>query len=330
MKLMSKLLFLGVPSDNEENTYDTIVISEDEEFKIEWLHGYMRFENHAFWLNHVALNIPKFSRWFQFQVIHNTPGPKHSIWCQNDPVVLSQPSELIIDMKQTPPLTDDEKEFYGEFRERILHYIMMFKFHANRMNLKRIVVVGADAEPFNINGLHICALFLSLNISEQKHQLHELHVECQDLHLYAGKQILEEFLSQQTTLKKLHLKVKGAIVNRFLGNVSKKLLNNVSLDVLAIQSKNITIRGLSKILAGRNTKRVKHLILHMLFSNRSIEEISKLLRHPCCTNLTLNVMNLEPDGTLVDISNSMKDVLITSMKANGNGVKLNGVNIYSD
>ncbi len=282
------------------------------------------------WLTHVAQNHANFCRWFQFNIICSTTGPKQSLWCEIDTEMLSRPSELILDMKGSPPMMDDEKEFYGDFGERLLYFIIANRFGKNWINLKRIVVVGSDDEPFKINGLHITALFTCFIATEHKVVLEELHVECHDLHVYLGKFVLEDFLSQQTTLKKLNLKIHGAIVNRFLGTVSKNLLNHVSLDFLSIQSESITLRGLSKILAGKNTKRVKHLTLHLPMSMKCVEEFAKLLRHPSCTIHSLNVKNLNHDRILCDISQGMKEVLKSSMKDNANCVKLNGVDIYSD
>ncbi len=307
----------------------------EREAKIQWFHQHLNseplsLEDTMKWLTHVAQNHANFCRWFQFNIICSTTGPKQSLWCEIDTEMLSRPSELILDMKGSPPMTDDEKEFYGDFGERLLYFIIANRFGKNWINLKRIVVVGSDDEPFKINGLHITALFTCFIATEHKVVLEELHVECHDLHVYLGKFVLEDFLSQQTTLKKLNLKIHGAIVNRFLGTVSKNLLNHVSLDFLSIQSESITLRGLSKILAGKNTKRVKHLTLHLPMSMKCVEEFAKLLRHPSCTIHSLNVKNLNHDRILCDISQGMKEVLKSSMKDNANCVKLNGVDIYSD
>lgn len=77
------------------------------------------------WKLLIQFNMDIFDKWFQFNVIQNQKiFPNKSLWNVTDVEKLSQPSEIIIDLKTLSLMTDSDKDFFREEGVRLIIYMM--------------------------------------------------------------------------------------------------------------------------------------------------------------------------------------------------------------
>lgn len=205
-------MFIGVPSDDDEDTSDIILMTRkgvEREVKLKDLvrHDWVSLD---FLSMHFSMQdkFPSFWRWFQFNEIYDMPGPKRSLWNDYDADLLSRPSEIILDMTELEQATEEEKDFLGEIPECEIFKIMLAKFHSKlNINLRNVTLVSDPNGDGAIDSHYLVSIFGPLLVSERNFQLHKIQLELKDIVQGMGKNFLKEFLDTQTELISLELNI---------------------------------------------------------------------------------------------------------------------------